>query len=224
MIYETDGDGQNDSAQDSLEKVSPNVTKDQTGSYQWIYEFSFWKNPAILITTYKVMLIAASLPAVFIFFLSLEDGLGQAVKLFVSVLGICIGIITLLTIFAYLLIGFLYGGKYYVLFKMDDQGVNHIQLAKQYKKAQAMGFLTALIGLSSGNISAAGAGLMGAAKQSLYTHFKKVKSVKIRAKRNTIYLNESVTHNQIYADKEDFQFIRDHILKHCAKDIRISDK
>ncbi|AFA50016.1 zinc ribbon domain-containing protein [Acetobacterium woodii] len=207
-----------------IEKVSLNVTKDHKGGYQWMYEYSFWKNPAVLITTYKVLLIAGSFPAGLMFVLTLEAGIGPALKAFFTVIGITCGILMVLATFGYLLLGLLYGGKYYVLFKMDERGIHHIQLAKQFKKAQAMGFLTALIGLSGGNISAAGAGLMGATKQSLYTSFKKVKSVKINSKRHTIYLNESLTRNQIYADKEDFQFIKDYILKKCSKNVRVFGK
>jgi hypothetical protein len=130
----------------------------------------------------------------------------------------------ILLIIAYVFVGFLYGGKYYVLFKMDDKGVNHIQLDKQYKKAQALGFLTALIGLSSGNLTTAGSGLMAATKQSLYTSFKKVKSIKVAKARNTIYVNETLSRNQVYVANEDFDFILEHILNHCPKNIRVTNK
>lgn len=205
-------------------KISENITKGSTGSYNWMYEFSLWKNPAVLITVFKVMLIALMVPALFMFFLTIGEGIGEAFKLLVSILGIGAVLMSVLMILGYIILSLTYGGKYYVLFQMDNKGVNHIQLDKQHKKAQALGFLTAIIGASSNNITAAGAGLLGASKKSLYTNFKKVKSVKFSPNRNTIYLNESLNKNQIYAAKEDFLFVKRFILENCPKSVKIIEK
>lgn len=191
---------------------------------QWMYEFSFWKNPAILITSAKVMLLALFVPAIFMFFISLSDGFIDAIRLSTTIFAYGAIGMAILLIIAYVFVGFLYGGKYYVLFKMDDKGVNHIQLDKQYKKAQALGYLTALIGLSSGNLTTAGSGLMAATKQSLYTSFKKVKSIKVAKSRNTIYLNETLSHNQVYVANEDFDFVLEHILNNCPKNVKVMNK
>lgn len=201
-------------------KISKNITKTSDGSYSWMYEFSLWKNPAVLITVFKVLLIALIVPGLLMFFLTLGEGIGEAFKLLLSILGIGAVLMSLLMIAGYVVLSWAYGGKYYVLFKMDNKGINHIQLDKQHKKAQALGFLTALIGASSNNISTAGAGLLGASKKSLYTNFKKVKSVKFSPRTNTIYLNESLSKNQIYAAKEDFQFVKEFILENCPKNIK----
>ena len=227
--YETISEEENSDNEDRIAKeakiiISKNITKSETGSYHWMYEFSFWKNPAVLITAYKVLLIALAVPALLMFFLTLGDGMEEAFKILITMIGYGIVLMTVLLIVAYIVLGFMYGGKYYVLFKMDDKGVNHIQLDKQYKKAQALGFLTALIGVTAGSLSAGGAGLLGASKQSLYTNFKKVKSIKISPRRNTIYINESLKRNQIYAVKEDFQFVKEYILKNCPKNARIVEK
>ena len=45
---------------------------------QWVYEFSFWKNPAILITAAKVMLIALLVPAIFMLGITILDDVGEA--------------------------------------------------------------------------------------------------------------------------------------------------
>ena len=161
------------------EKEKSKIIKDKNGGYQWMYEYSSWKNPSILITLYSVMLISCSFPALLMFILSLSEGVLEALKIALTIFGICAGILILLAIVAYLLLALFYGGKYYVLFKMDHHGINHIQLVKQFKKAKTLGFLTVLIGLSAKSATTAGLGLMGATKQSLYTSFKKVKMIKI---------------------------------------------
>ena len=148
----------------------------------------------------------------------------DAISISAVILGYGMIGMAILLIIAYVFVGFLYGGKYYVLFKMDDKGVNHIQLDKQYKKAQALGYLSALIGLSSGNLTTAGSGLMAATKQSLYTSFKKVKSIKVAKARNTIYVNETLSRNQVYVSNEDFDFVLEHILNNCPKNVRVTNK
>lgn len=207
----------------STVETKGNITINGT-ELQWMYAFSFWKNPTILITVAKVLLISLFVPALFMFVITLNDGLSEAFNITIMILGFGIIGMAILLAIAYPLLALRYGGTYFVLFKMDDKGVNHIQLDKQYKKAQALGFLTALIGLSSGNLTTAGAGLMAATKQSLYTSFKKVKSIKAVKSRNTIYVNETLTHNQIYATHEDFDFILDHIVSNCPKNTRVTKK
>lgn len=206
------------------EKIGQNIIKDTNGCLRWMYEFSLWKNPAVLLTTYKILLISSFFPALLMFFLTFEDGIIDAFKVLFSVMFFVAAALTVLLAVAYVVLGLFYGGKYYVLFKMDEKGVNHIQLNKQYKKAQALGFLTAIASYAAGNVSLAGAGLMGASKQSHYTSFNKVKSIKVYSRRNTIYINESLKHNQIYADKKDFQFVKEYILKCCPKNARITEK
>ncbi len=205
-------------------KPSPNVMQDDNGTLRWMYEFSMWKNPTILITCWKAFMLVCGLLGIFMFFLTLSDGLGfmNAINVALSVFAVVAGILTALLALAYPAVSLIYGGKYYVLFEMDEKGVNHIQLKSQFKKAQAWGFLTALLGAAAGNLAVAGAGLMGATKQSHYSKFSNVKSVTIKEKRNVIYVNEAIVRNQVYAASEDFAFIRDFILEHCPKNVKIS--
>lgn len=210
--------------------VSLNKKDDKTNYFtqsdhaiKWIYEFSLWKNPVIFVTVLKVMLIACCVPALLMFFLTLADtGFVEATQVFLTVIGIGGGVIICLSALAYVIIALLYGGKYIVLFKMDQKGIYHIQLKKQFGKAQALGFLTALAGLAGGNLTAAGAGLIAATKQSQYSTFSKIKSIKIKEKRNTIYLNEFPVHNQIYVSAENFSDIKEYIISHCPKNVKIT--
>ena len=58
---------------------------------------------------------------------------------------------------------------------------------------------------------------MAGTKQSTYSEFDKVKEVKIRQKRNVIFLNQKFSHNQVYANNEDFLYVSDFIIKQCKK-------
>lgn len=191
---------------------------------QWVYEFSFWKNPAILITTTKVLLLGLLAPTLLMFFLTLGDGLDEALAVTGNILGFGLLILAVLLALAYVLLGLIYGGKYLVLFQMDDTGVDHIQLASQVKRAEAMGLLAALAGAATGNVTATGAGLMAASRHHLQTKFKKVRSIKAVRSRNTIYLNESVTRNQVYPEPGRFDEVLDHIIRHSPQNVRFTGR
>lgn len=203
----------------------PNQTLGQTNrspaSREWIYEFSFWKNPAILITTAKVLCLSLMVPTLLMFLLTLGDGLEEALQITKTILIFGAIVLSVLLALAYIIIGLNHGGRYLVLFQLDQSGVNHIQLRSQVKRAEAMGLLTALVGLAGGNMTAAGAGLITAIRHNLYTSFNKVKSIKAVRSRNTIYLNEALTKNQIYPEQGSFDDILEYIIAHCPKNVRI---
>lgn len=210
-----------DGRKDGGKKIGSQLIEGPDGSLSWAYELSFWSNPTILITVFKVMLLALAFPVVMAFVLGLEDGVGEAGTLALTMLAICGAIMTVLLIVAYVLVGLAYGGKYQVLFKMDDRGIHHVQLKKQYDRAAAMGLLTALAGLAGGNLSVAGAGLMSASRQAMYTEFSAVRSVRVAESRNVIYVNEALSRNQVYASDEDLPLVRDFILSHCPSGVRV---
>ena len=61
-----------------------NITKNPDGSYQWLYEFSLFKNPTVLVSVFKVLLIAILIPTTLMFILQLENGFRAAFTLFVT--------------------------------------------------------------------------------------------------------------------------------------------
>ena len=203
----------------STRQVSPGVMLGEDGVLRWVYELNMWRNPTLIITIGKVLALCALLPGLLVFFLALVEGDGfvAALPLLVRISAIVIAIIAGLLFFAYLLVGFINGGRYCVIFEMDDHGVKHIQMRRQFKKAQALSMLAVLAGAVTGNIATTGAGLLAGSRQSLYSAFSKVKSVTVNEKRQVIYVNEALKRNQVYADAADFVFIRNHILARCPQ-------
>ncbi len=190
---------------------------DPSGKWQWTYGMDMWKNPTILMSVGKVLLLSAQFPVVLSLLLGLEDGFADALLMAVKIEGIVVLVLAALLIVAYPLVTLINGGRYCVLFEMDGAGVRHTQLAKQFKKQQVLAMITAFAGAAAGNPTATGAGLLAGAKQSSYTKFSKVKQVVIHPKRHVIYLNESMQHNQVYAATEDFEAVRDYILSKTPK-------
>lgn len=206
--------------QQANHEATPNILRGTDGVLRWVYEMSMWKNPTLIVTIWKVILIGALAPALLVFFLSLSDGDGffAALWIAVKILGLVALIVTaLLWLVAYPLVALLNRGHYCVVFEMDDAGVKHIQMQKQFEKSQVLAMVTVLAGLVPGNVQTMGAGLLAGSKQSTVSQFAAVKSVVVHQKRHVIYVNENLSYNQVYASSADFDFVCDYILKRCKK-------
>ena len=130
---------------------------------------------------------------------------------------ILIGAFTVIALIAYAIVAAMYGGKYIVLFEMDEKGVNHCQVTAQAMRARKMGIITAAAGVATGNLTTAGIGATSASRSSLYTSFNKVRSIQCSKHRNLIKVNERFFKNQVYVRDEDFDFVYEYIKSHCPK-------
>ena len=101
------------------------------------------------------------------------------------------------------------------LFEMTDEYVRHIQMPKQFKKAQALGWITAFVGAMSAKPTMVGIGLTSSANSTMTTELKNVAALKIRRGRNTIHVNQKLDKNQVYAQNADFDFVESFLKQHC---------
>ena len=188
----------------------------EDGKYRWLYEMNMFRNPTILFTVAKVLGgVILGLWLVFGLLLSAIEGNWDGLLGMTRVLGIVMGVMAVLLVIAYLILCWMYHGKYIVLFEMDEKSIKHIQLPRQFKRAQAMGLITALVGLAAKRPTTAGAGLLSATRQASTSDFKYVKKVKAYPRRHLIKVNETLNKNQVYAATEDFDFVLDWIRTRC---------
>ncbi len=209
------------------QKVSENIYLCADGKYRWTYEFDMLRNPVLLITTWKVMALSFGIVIVIMLLVTLFGGDLQywdAEDFLGSVRGFLIFLVVLLavTLLAYLIVAKSYGWKYMVLFTMDENGVEHRQMKKQFEKAQALGWLTAAAGALAGNAGQAGAGILAATRDTLSSEFASVGTVRSNRRRHTIYVNQGLFHNQVYAADADFDFVRGYIIRHCINAKHVS--
>lgn len=99
------------------------------------------------------------------------------------------------------------GGCHSVLFRMDEKGVSHTQLPRQFKRAQTFGTVATVAGLLTGNLSIAGVGILSASRSTMITHFQKLSAVKRKPRQHTIKLRSGLMHNQVYTSPDDFDFV-----------------
>ena len=204
-------------------RPSPNVELCPDGVYRWIYEFDMKKNPVILLTILKVIGLVCLILWALLAILSLVDGdpFLQALWGPGKVVLLIFAGFAVLAVPSYLIVSAVNGGKYIVLFEMDAQGVTHTQEPKQFTKAQGIHWLAAMAGAALHNPAVAGAGLAQATGSgSIRTDFRKVRSMKALRRWNTVKLNQPMVKNQVYAEKEDYDFVLGFLREHLPPGTR----
>lgn len=195
------------------------VVRDNDGVYRWKYEMKLLKNPSILFLVWKILVGSFIIIWLFVTMLSIGDvhfwwdGFWRETKVFAL---LTLGILAL-SLIAYLLYAAVMGWKYCMLFEMDERGIRHTQIPRQFKKAQVLSVITMLLGAKTGNIGTVGTGLLTGSRQSMYSEWRLVKSITAHPQRNLIKLNEPLNKNQVYVSDEDFEFVRQYIISHCKK-------
>ena len=198
--------------------MSENIKKCDDGTYRWAYEFNMLKNPISLLTVLKIfLLVLVGMWIIFGLFRIGDDGFVGAFVAQTKELLIPAAILFGLSIVGYIILARIYGWKYCVLFEMNETGIRHIQMEKQYKKAQALGWLTAMAGVAAGKPGVMGTGLLAATKNEQATEFSKVKRLRTFRAFHTIKLDSPLNHNQIYAEPEDYDFVLNYISKRIPK-------
>ena len=194
------------------------MLKQANGVYRWTYELNLYRNPTVLITVLKVLGLSMGLVWLFVVLVSMGDrgfwwdGFLSVTKAFALVM---LGFVVLGAV-SYYLYALILGGRYCVLFEMDEQGVKHTQLARQFKRAQVVAALTTLAGAASGNPTVMGSGILAGSRASLYSTFASVKKITAVKARHVIYLDARLNHNQIYVEDEDFDEVYDFIAARCV--------
>ena len=202
------------------EKVTENIYLCPDGVYRWFYQLNMLKNPTILFTVWKVLGIAFGVLALFTLIMDLFQGVITSVSDILpamKVILILVPVFLVLSIIAYLIVAWTFGWKYIVLFEMTDTYVKHIPTPKQFKKAQALNWLTVVAGALAHKPTVMGAGMLAGAKSASTSIFKDVEFIRIRRNRNTIHVDQLLDKNQVYAEDADFDFVAKFIKDRCVK-------
>jgi hypothetical protein len=200
------------------QKVTENIYYCPDGKYRWTYELNMLTNPIILLTIWKIFGILILVQLVLSFLLDAFEG--NVAGWFTDYLltpGVLIvpGILFGLSLIAYVIVACIYGLKYIVLFEMDEKGVDHIQMPKQFKKAEGLAWLTTMAGLIAGNYTTAGSGILAGAKNRSTSQYEHVKKIVRKKGFNCIMVNEIMEKNQIYAADADYEFVWEFITRKC---------
>ena len=206
---------------EGVQRPSPGIWLCNDGKYRWFYELNMWKNPTIFISVLRVFGMTAVILLLIFCVISIFtdgiDGLVNMLKLFtdnpIPILLFLIFFIVLI-IMSYGILAIMYGGKYIVLFEMDDKGIRHSQQSGQFKKAQAIAWVSTFASVARGDvIGGIGRGLYLGTNNSTYTTFADTTKCRARRKLRDIQLSEGLMQNHIYASDEDFEFVLNYITE-----------
>ena len=184
------------------------------GKYRWVYELRLFRNPTVFLMIWKIFFfLFLGIFAVTMLGDVIRWGVGALAENLRFLLYFFLGMTAVVGL-GYAVYAAIMGGTYTVLFEMDEHGVNHRQVAPQAKKAKELGALAALAGAARGNFTTVGVGL-NAQRTEMYSDFSGTRRVKACPRRHLIKVNGLLSHNQVYAEPEDFAFVKDYILAHC---------
>ena len=188
----------------------------EDGKYRWVYEYPMDKNLDILYQVWRILIFSGIICIFFVSIINLTTGNGLASVLFtVEIFLIICGILIILSVPAYMIVARVNGNVYTVMYEMDDNGIEHIQLMTD--KAKALEYLTVLSGLKGRNLTLTATGINRITRNSLYSDFSKVRRIITVPEKNLIRVNGLFTRNQIYVEEDDYQFVADYIQSHCPK-------
>ncbi len=104
-----------------MEYENKEVKLCEDGKYRWVYEMNMITNPTIFLTVFKIFFwIIVGMWAVFGFFLYVIHGDWDGLLGMSKGMLIALGLFAVLTLLGVLLLAAIYGGKYVVLFEMDE--------------------------------------------------------------------------------------------------------
>ena len=204
---------------------SANIRRGKDGVYRWVYEFNLYRNPTILFTVLKIFFVIIAIGIVIMLASMLNDYLHGYMRIDDILESVTFGLLFMvfwmvLCVVGYLLYAAMNGGKYCVMFEMDDAGVTHRQFAKQVEKAQVVGLVNVLAGIATKNATQVGIGL-SSARTTMASSFETVRSVQGLRRRQVIKVNEPLNKNQVYVVPEDYDFVFGFIRDHCPNaDVR----
>ena len=135
----------------------------------------------------------------------------DSIKIWLIVLAVFAVIIYI----GYLLVVWMYGGKYVVHFTLDEDQLVHEQEAAQFQRARKLGLAAILVGIFSKRPATVGQGIFIASKNTSTSTLAKVRRIKPRRAWHLIKVNEGLEHNQIYVPKEDYDLVLDFLRQHC---------
>lgn len=196
------------------ERVTPNITRGQDGKYRWIYSMSLFKNPTMFVLVWKIFFFIILGIFAFMLIIDLIEG-SLDTEVFLNMLkflGYFILGMTALVVISFLIYAAIMGGKYIVMFTMDENGINHEQVPTQAKKARKIGEAAVIASLLAGNRGGLSAG-MAASKTSMYSDFSRVRKIKPCPRRHLIKIRQTISNNQVYAAPEDYDFVLDFITQ-----------
>ncbi len=194
------------------------MIQDEKGIYHWIYEMDMKQDRSILRLILKIVLWCMIGILALIMILCLHDGMSLSAFMENAwIILLCLAVIIAICFFAYWLVSKMYGGRYVMLYDMDEEGIAFSQTYDEAEKTRLLAAFSSLAGAAVGNHGLAASGMAAAGNTGGYSRFAKVRRVTVKKNENRIDLYSPFLLNMIYIDPKDFDFVEEFICKRCTK-------
>lgn len=193
--------------------LPPGIDQLEDGTFYWTYSQSLWSNPTILYTVLKVMMIAVMLVMLFIGGLAIMEGNFDWGEMLLVSGGFAAGF-AILSLIGYAVFAAISGGRYNMLFFMNDSIVVHMVMPKD-KTGEHISDVAIIVGALTGNLTLAGMGMANYGRNAMESKFANVKSIVQDRSHDLIKVRAGFEYNQIYASPAQYDFVLSHIASHC---------
>lgn len=203
---------------EETKQAAPGVYICSDGKMRWAYDYNAWASPDRFLKLVRILLCVTVMAAAVCFLLTVSSGFKQSGIFALQVLGYGAAASLVLSAAGWAASASSGGGKYCVVFEMDEKGVNRVDMRSEYKRTEALAMLGVVEQDGPGT---APLGVMAASKKSLYSEFRRVRCLRVRRKSHTIVMEARRAPNEIYAGREQFDFVLDYIRAHCKPDVKV---
>lgn len=187
------------------------------GTYVWEHRVNMYTNPTLFITVCKAIALTLVITWLLIGTIILcADGF-KGFWGVTQTMGLIVLIFAVFTLFGYLIVALMYGGRYAVQFEMSEKAIVHRQIEAQHNRFRKMGLIISFLGLVTGKPGRVGQGMMVASHNTSTSVLKNVTKLKGHRGRGVIYVTQGLSHNQVYVTPEDYDFVFNFLKAHCPK-------
>lgn len=156
------------------------MISETTQTIEWTIRVPIFRNSIIIKQLSLAIGIPFGLLIIFLFF----------IKAFYALI-----IIALLLLFTYLFILLVWGGKYNVGFKLNNNGIHNYTPYKQANKNFITNITTVILGLFTGKPTVAGVGMLAQSKQNVLIKWNSISKVKFIPKEKTVMIKAGFKEN-----------------------------
>lgn len=179
---------------------------------QWEISVPIFRNRFIMHGLALALGLPFGILVIFLIIVSKGNILGTDVKYALALIGILF-VLTMLLILA------LFGGRYAPGFIVDNEGIINYTQEKHAKKNKVINTLLVIFGLSRGNFTSAGTGLLAHSRQMMKIRWKNISRIQYYPNQKTILVQGGFTEKiTIFCTKENYGKVESAIKKHILVD------
>ena len=185
------------------------IFEEEDGTYDWIYCMNMMKDRSMFSFYFKVVGLCFLPIVIMMIWMAASSRLSLSTFLITM---LSFGGVLLVVVFAIWLVNTMYGGKYMLIYQMNNEGITFSQTTDQAAMTRAVAAASAAVSAADGNTGGVISGTgMTLRANAYHSKFEKVRSVKGKRADNLIWVKEGITTYTMYAPLEDAAFVKEYV-------------